>query len=81
MVGVPDRVGDAARIFKAIAEAGINIDMIVQKTSLARAWINRNAPWINRNRYCAHKCSISFRARRVIGGVIVSVRDPERASP
>ncbi len=33
VVGVPDRVGEAARIFKAIAEAGINIDMIVQNVS------------------------------------------------
>jgi len=33
VVGVPDRVGEAARIFTAIAEAGINIDMIVQNVS------------------------------------------------
>ncbi len=33
VVGVPDRVGVAARIFKAVAEAGINIDMIVQNIS------------------------------------------------
>jgi aspartate kinase len=33
VVGVPDRVGEAARIFKAIAESGINIDMIVQNVS------------------------------------------------
>ena len=33
VVGVPDRVGEAARIFKAIAEVGINIDMIVQNVS------------------------------------------------
>jgi aspartate kinase len=33
VVGVPDRVGEAARIFTAIAEAGINIDMIVQNIS------------------------------------------------
>jgi aspartate kinase len=31
--GVPDRVGEAARIFTAIAEADINIDMIVQNVS------------------------------------------------
>jgi aspartate kinase len=30
VVGVPDRVGEAARIFSKIAEGGINIDMIVQ---------------------------------------------------
>ncbi len=33
VVGVPDRVGEAARIFGAIAEADINIDMIVQNVS------------------------------------------------
>jgi aspartate kinase len=33
VVGVPDRVGVAARIFKAVAEAGLNIDMIVQNVS------------------------------------------------
>jgi aspartate kinase len=33
VVGVPDRVGEAARIFGVIAEAGINIDMIVQNVS------------------------------------------------
>jgi aspartate kinase len=35
VVGVPDKVGEAARIFGAIAEAGINIDMIVQNISAA----------------------------------------------
>jgi aspartate kinase len=33
VVGVPDRVGEAARIFGIIAEGGINIDMIVQNVS------------------------------------------------
>ncbi len=33
VVGVPDQVGEAARIFGSIAEAGINIDMIVQNVS------------------------------------------------
>jgi aspartate kinase len=33
VVGVPDKVGEAARIFGIIAEAGINIDMIVQNVS------------------------------------------------
>ena len=33
VVGVPDRVGEAARLFSAIAEADINIDMIVQNVS------------------------------------------------
>ena len=33
VVGVPDRIGEAARIFRVIAVAGINIDMIVQNVS------------------------------------------------
>jgi aspartate kinase len=33
VVGVPDRVGEAAKIFSAIAVAGINIDMIVKNVS------------------------------------------------
>ena len=35
VVGVPDVVGQAAQIFRAIATAGINIDMIVQNVSAA----------------------------------------------
>ena len=33
IVGVPDRVGEAARIFEAVAATEINIDMIVQNVS------------------------------------------------
>jgi aspartate kinase len=33
IVGVPDRVGEAARIFTAVAATDINIDMIVQNVS------------------------------------------------
>jgi len=35
VVGVPDKVGEAARIFRTIAAAEINIDMIVQNVSAA----------------------------------------------
>ena len=35
VVGVPDRPGEAAAIFRALADAGINVDMIVQNISLA----------------------------------------------
>jgi len=35
IVGVPDKVGSAARLFGAVAEAEINIDMIVQNVSAA----------------------------------------------
>ena len=33
MIGVPDRPGVAARVFRALADAGVNIDMIVQNSS------------------------------------------------
>ncbi len=33
VIGVPDRPGKAAEIFQAVAEAGANIDMIVQNVS------------------------------------------------
>ena len=35
VVGVPDKVGEAARIFESLAEAGVNIDMVVQNVSAA----------------------------------------------
>ncbi|HWG64308.1 MAG TPA: aspartate kinase [Streptosporangiaceae bacterium] len=35
VAGVPDRVGEAARIFRILAAGGINIDMIVQNISAA----------------------------------------------
>ncbi|QYJ03686.1 aspartate kinase [Nocardioides panacisoli] len=35
VVGVPDKVGTAARIFEVLADAQINIDMIVQNVSAA----------------------------------------------
>ena len=35
VVGVPDKVGEAARIFEALAGAEINIDMVVQNVSAA----------------------------------------------
>ncbi|KAA1425091.1 aspartate kinase [Mumia zhuanghuii] len=35
VVGVPDKVGEAARIFETLADAQINLDMIVQNVSAA----------------------------------------------
>jgi aspartate kinase len=35
VVGVPDKVGEAARIFEGLADAQINLDMIVQNISAA----------------------------------------------
>jgi aspartate kinase len=35
VIGVPDKPGEAAAIFRALAEAGVNIDMIVQNVSAA----------------------------------------------
>jgi aspartate kinase len=35
VVGVPDKVGEAARIFEALADVQVNLDMIVQNVSAA----------------------------------------------
>ena len=35
VAGVPDRVGVSATLFSALADGGVNVDMIVQNTSLA----------------------------------------------
>ncbi|WP_028659760.1 aspartate kinase [Nocardioides insulae] len=35
VVGVPDKVGEAARIFETLAQAEVNIDMVVQNISAA----------------------------------------------
>jgi len=35
ITGVPDKLGSAARLFKAIAQAGVNVDMIVQNVPRA----------------------------------------------
>jgi aspartate kinase len=35
VVGVPDKVGEAARLFEALADTGVNLDMIVQNISAA----------------------------------------------
>ena len=35
VVGVPDKPGEAARLFRAVADAEINIDMVVQNVSAA----------------------------------------------
>ena len=35
MVGVPDKVGEAARIFEALASVEVNLDMVVQNVSAA----------------------------------------------
>ena len=34
VTGVPDRPGIAARLFRALADRSVNVDMIVQNTSL-----------------------------------------------
>jgi aspartate kinase len=42
VVGVPDEKGKAADIFTAVADAGINIDMIVQNVSAAATGLHRH---------------------------------------
>ena len=49
IVGVPDRSGVAARIFQAIADADINIDMIVQNVSAAATGLTDISFTLSRN--------------------------------
>src|SRR5580692_5331073 len=35
VIGVPDKPGEAAKIFRAVADAEINIDMVVQNVAAA----------------------------------------------
>ncbi|USY20299.1 aspartate kinase [Nocardiopsis exhalans] len=56
VVGVPDKVGEAATIFKALADAEINIDMIVQNVSAVST----------------SRTDISFTAPKEFGKVAVS---------
>jgi aspartate kinase len=37
IIGVPDQIGKAAQVFSAVADAGINIDMVVQNASVSDA--------------------------------------------
>ena len=42
VVGVPDKVGEAARIFEALAATEVNIDMVVQNVSAAATGLHRH---------------------------------------
>ena len=59
VVGVPDKIGEAARIFEALAAAGINLDMIVQNISAA----------------ATNLTDISFSLPRADGGTAMSALD------
>lgn len=64
VAGVPDRPGMAARIFHALAAAGINVDMIVQNTSA------RGATDIS---FTLHDDDV-YNAERVLSGVARAVK-------
>jgi aspartate kinase len=51
VVGVPDRPGEAAMIFQAVADVGVNVDMIVQNVSVAETGLTDvtfTCPLVNR---------------------------------
>ena len=56
LVGVPDEPGAAARIFEALAEANVNVDMIV-RTSRPRRAGARRSPSRFRARICATRAT------------------------
>ncbi len=77
VVGVPDRVGEAARIFTAIAEADINIDMIVQNVSAVatgRTDISFTLPRDDGQRAMTHAAAPAGRHRLRVA----AVRRPDR---
>ena len=59
IVGVPDRTGVAARIFQAIADNDINIDMIVQNVSAAATGLNQKV--LTQHKFCR-----SYKAKLVL---------------
>ena len=79
VVGVPDKPGEAAQIFRAVADAEINIDMVVQNVSAAatgrptspsrcpRPTAARRSPrWRrSRPRSASSRCSTTTRSRKV----------------
>ncbi|HWU21749.1 MAG TPA: ACT domain-containing protein, partial [Nocardioides sp.] len=64
VVGVPDKPGEAAAIFRAVADAAINLDMIVQNVSAA----------------ATNLTDISFTLPRGEGQVAMSALDKLKAS-
>ena len=63
VVGVPDRPGEAAAIFEAVAAAGVNIDMIVQNVSAA----------------ATHRTDITFTLPKAEGDRVIAALDERKA--
>ena len=75
IVGVPDRPGIAARVFRPLADAGVNIDMIVQNVSEhGQATISFTMPKSD----LAHAESILDETARAVGATAVT-KDPDIA--
>jgi len=62
VVGVPDRPGEAAAIFETVAEAEVNIDMIVQNVSAAST----------------HRTDITFTLPKAEGDRVIAALDARR---
>ena len=62
VVGVPDRPGEAAAIFETVADAHVNIDMIVQNVSAA----------------ATHRTDITFTLPKAEGDRIIGALDARR---
>ncbi len=63
VVGVPDRPGEAAAIFEAVAAAEVNIDMIVQNVSAA----------------ATHRTDITFTLPKAEGDRVIAALDARKA--
>jgi len=63
VVGVPDRPGEAAAIFEAVADAHVNIDMIVQNVSAA----------------ATHRTDITFTLPKAEGDRVIAALDARKS--
>jgi len=73
VVGVPDEPGEAAAIFRVIADAELNIDMVVQNVSGRRAWPHSSVP---RRRSASRSCSTTSTSARCRWSAPVCARTP-----
>ena len=67
VVGVPDKPGEAAQIFTAVADAGVNIDMIVQNVSSVATGSPTSRSPCPAPSSRSQRCAASSRAQAQIG--------------
>ena len=78
VVGVPDKPGEAAAIFRAIADAEINIDMIVQNVSAAATGLHRHLLHAAQDRRPARRWTRWTEDQGEVGFESLLLRRPDR---